>query len=215
MSSGVSSTRSDARRPPSSGLMVQLALPAHSSITTVSLTDARSFSATWSPQRSHRDRGATMGGVRALVQRVREAKVSVTASLDGTTTAEVVGSINSGLCVLVGVTHDDTVAHATKLADKLWNLRIIDDDNGVMNRSVADTTREILIVSQFTLYADTSAGRRPSYIAASRPEHAEPLIAAVVDHLRMLGATVATGRFRTEMHVSLVNDGPVTMMIEI
>jgi D-tyrosyl-tRNA(Tyr) deacylase len=154
-----------------------------------------------------------MAVVRALVQRVREAKVSVAGG--GANSPEVVGSINGGLCVLVGVTHDDTVAHATKLADKLWNLRIIDDENGVMNRSVADTTREILIVSQFTLYADTSAGRRPSYIAAARPEHAEPLVAAVVDHLRMLGATVATGRFRTEMHVSLVNDGPVTMMIEV
>jgi D-tyrosyl-tRNA(Tyr) deacylase len=84
-----------------------------------------------------------------------------------------------------------------------------------MNMSVADTTREVLIVSQFTLYGDTSAGRRPSWIAAARPEHAEPLVTAVVDRLRALGATVATGRFRTEMHVALVNDGPVTVMLEI
>lgn len=151
------------------------------------------------------------GAVRAVVQRVREANVTVVGDVAG----EVVGAIGRGLCVLVGVTHEDTVGHAHKLADKVWNLRIIDDENGVMNQSVADTTREILIVSQFTLYADTSVGRRPSYIAAARPEHAEPLIAAVIDRLRALGANVATGRFRTEMHVSLVNDGPVTVSIEV
>ena len=128
---------------------------------------------------------------------------------------EVVGAIGPGLCVLVGVTHDDTEAVARKLADKVWNLRIMDDDDGVMNRSVADTTRGVLIVSQFTLYADTSAGRRPSYIAAARPEHAEPLVEAVVAELRRLGATVATGRFRTDMQVSLTNDGPVTVMLQL
>jgi D-tyrosyl-tRNA(Tyr) deacylase len=84
-----------------------------------------------------------------------------------------------------------------------------------MNRSVADTTREVLVVSQFTLYGDTTAGRRPSWIAAARPEHAEPLVTVVVDELRRLGATVATGRFRTDMQVSLVNDGPVTLMLEV
>ena len=128
---------------------------------------------------------------------------------------EVVGAIGPGLCVLVGVTHDDTPAHAKKAAEKIWNLRIIDDDAGVMNRSAADTAGEVLIVSQFTLYADTTGGRRPSYVAAARPEYAEPLVALVVDELRRLGATVATGRFRTEMQVSLVNDGPVTVMIEV
>ena len=128
---------------------------------------------------------------------------------------EVVGSIGPGLCVLVGVTHDDTEAHAKKVADKVWNLRVIDDDNGVMNRSAADVSGEVLVVSQFTLYADTNGGRRPSYVAAARPEEAEPLVALVVEELRRLGATVATGRFRTEMQVSLVNDGPVTVMIEI
>ncbi len=146
-------------------------------------------------------------GVRGLVQRVSEASVAV----DG----ETVGSIGQGLCVLVGVTHDDTEVMARKLADKIWNLRVMDDDEGVMNRSVADTTRAVLIVSQFTLYADTSAGRRPSYVKASRPEHAEPLIEIVVDELRRLGATVETGRFRTEMKVALINDGPVTVMIEL
>lgn len=128
---------------------------------------------------------------------------------------ELVGAIGPGLCVLVGVTHDDNEATARKLADKLWNLRVIDDDQGVMNRSIADTTAAILVVSQFTLYADTSGGRRPSYVQASRPEHAEPLIELVVSELRRLGATVATGRFRTEMQVALVNDGPVTVLLEL
>lgn len=145
--------------------------------------------------------------MRGLVQRVTEATVTVE--------DEIVGSIGPGLCVLVGVTHDDTEATARKLADKIWGLRVIDDENGVMNRSVADTTREVLIVSQFTLYGDTSGGRRPSWINAARPEHAEPLIQAVIDQLRSTGATVATGRFRTEMQVSLVNDGPVTVLLEV
>jgi D-tyrosyl-tRNA(Tyr) deacylase len=121
-----------------------------------------------------------------------------------TVAGEVVGAIDQGLCVLVGVTHDDTEVQARKLADKVWNLRVLDDDAGVMNRSVADTTQQVLVVSQFTLYGDTSAGRRPSWIAAARPEHAEPLVQAVVDHLRQLGATVATGRFRTDMLVRIV-----------
>ena len=145
--------------------------------------------------------------MRGLVQRVRSASVTVG--------GEVVGAIDAGLCVLVGVTHDDTDEHARKLADKIWNLRVIDDEAGVMNRSVADTTRQVLVVSQFTLYGDTSAGRRPSWIAAARPEHAEPLVQEVVERLRSLGATVATGRFRTEMVVDIRNDGPVTVMIEV
>ena len=128
---------------------------------------------------------------------------------------ELVGEIAGGLCVLVGVTHTDTEAVARKLAEKVWHLRVMDDDAGVMNRSVADTTRAVLVVSQFTLYGDTDGGRRPSWIAAARPEHAEPLVDVMVAHLRSLGATVATGRFRTEMRVSLVNDGPVTVMLEL
>src|SRR6476646_7412526 len=132
--------------------------------------------------------------MRGLVQRVSQASVSV----DGTEGTVVVGEIGPGLCVLVGVTHDDTDTTARKLADKIWGLRVIDDDNGVMNRAVADTTREVLIVSQFTLYGDTTGGRRPSWINAARPEHAEPLVQAVIDQLRASGATVATGRFRTE-----------------
>lgn len=144
--------------------------------------------------------------MRAVVQRVTRAQV-----VSG---GEVVGAIGPGLCVLVGFTHDDTEASAKRLADKLWNLRIMADAEGVMNLSIADTTRSLLIVSQFTLYGDTAKGRRPSWIAAARPEHAEPLVDAVVHELRSLGATVATGRFRTDMQVELVNDGPVTLLVE-
>lgn len=149
--------------------------------------------------------------MRGLVQRVRSADVTVA--------GEVVGAVGPGLCVLVGVTHDDTVATANKLADKIWNLRVFDDEQGVMNRSLADLSptgpHEVLVVSQFTLYGDASGGRRPSWIAAARPEHAEPLVQAVVDRLRTNGATVATGRFRTEMLVRIENDGPITLMLEL
>jgi D-tyrosyl-tRNA(Tyr) deacylase len=115
----------------------------------------------------------------------------------------------------VGVTHTDDEKVAAKLADKIWNLRIMDDENGVMNLSVADTTRTVLVVSQFTLYGDTSSGRRPGWTAAARPEHAEPLVDHVVGELRRLGAHVETGRFRTYMNVELSNDGPTTVMIEL
>jgi D-aminoacyl-tRNA deacylase len=150
--------------------------------------------------------------MRALVQRVRSAHVDVE--------GQRVGSIGGGLCVLVGVTHDDDAAVARRVAEKLWYLRLFDDERGVMNRSLADRAAEgcaaeVLIVSQFTLYGDTNGGRRPGWSAAARPEHAEPLVERVVDRLRELGATVATGRFRTEMQVSLVNDGPVTVMVEV
>jgi D-tyrosyl-tRNA(Tyr) deacylase len=145
--------------------------------------------------------------VRAVVQRVREASVTV----DG----ETVGAIGAGLLALVGVTHDDEAAAATRLAGKIAHLRVVDDESGVMNRSVLDAGGEVLVVSQFTLYGDTSRGRRPSWIAAARPEHAEPLVEAVVDELRGLGLTVATGRFRTDMQVALVNDGPVTILVEV
>jgi D-tyrosyl-tRNA(Tyr) deacylase len=145
--------------------------------------------------------------VRALVQRVRRAHVSV----DG----EVTGSIGPGLCVLIGVTHSDTPATAAKLADKIWNLRVMPDDDGVMNRSLAESTREVLVVSQFTLYGDTSRGRRPSWTAAAPPDVAEPLVEQVATALGRLGARVATGRFRAEMLVDLVNDGPVTVLLEV
>ncbi len=151
--------------------------------------------------------------MRALVQRVLRAEVTTRASPDADW--RVAGSIGSGLCVLVGATHTDTTAEADKLADKLWGLRIFDDDDGVMNRAVADVGGALLVVSQFTLYGDTAKGRRPSWIAAARPEVAEPLVGRVVERLRELGAVVETGRFRTDMRVELVNDGPVTLMLDV
>ena len=126
-----------------------------------------------------------------------------------------IARIGPGLCVLVGVTHDDDDDVARRMADKVVHLRVLDDEDGMMNRSVADVGAEILVVSQFTLYGDTSGGRRPSWIAAARPEQAEPLVEAVVDELRRLGASVATGRFRAEMRVALVNDGPVTVIVDV
>lgn len=145
--------------------------------------------------------------MRALVQRVSEASVTV----DG----EVVGAIGPGLCVLVGVTHDDDADRSRKLAAKLAKLRVFDDDDGVMNRSVQDVGGEVLVVSQFTLYGNAAKGNRPSWIDAARPEQAEPLVDAVVDELRDLGVPVATGRFRATMAVALVNDGPTTVLLEL
>ena len=128
----------------------------------------------------------------------------------------------------MGVTHRDIAEDAWPsvtvqlpmynedvVAERIWHLRVMDDDDGVMNRSVADTTGAVLVVSQFTLYGDTSRGRRPSWLAAARPEEAEPLVEAVIGELRALGAAVAAGRFRTEMAVELVNDGPVTIWLEV
>jgi D-tyrosyl-tRNA(Tyr) deacylase len=144
--------------------------------------------------------------MRAVVQRVQRARVTVD--------DQTVGAIGPGLLALVGVTHGDDQAAAAKLAGKLANLRILDDDQGVMNRSVLDTGDAVLVVSQFTLYGDTSRGRRPSWIAAARPDQAEPLVDAVCDELRRLGLPVETGRFRADMQVELVNDGPVTILVE-
>lgn len=145
--------------------------------------------------------------MRGLVQQVRRARVTVD--------DEEVGVIGAGLCVFVGVTHDDTEASARRLADKVWGLRVFDDGAGAMNLSLPDVGGEVLVVSQFTLYGDTSRGRRPSWIAAARPEQAEPLVELVVDALRAKGATVATGRFRAHMDVELVNDGPTTLLLEV
>ncbi|WP_225729911.1 MULTISPECIES: D-aminoacyl-tRNA deacylase [unclassified Nocardia] len=142
--------------------------------------------------------------MRVLVQRVTAAWVTV----DG----ETVGRIDpatQGLVALVGVTHTDTETTAKTLADKLWRLRILDEE-----RSAADLYAPILVVSQFTLYADTRKGRRPSWSAAAPGPVAEPLVDAFAQALRELGATVATGRFGAHMHVELVNDGPVTLMLE-
>lgn len=145
--------------------------------------------------------------MRSLVQRCSEAWV--------TSEGVEVGRIGPGLCCLVGVTHDDDEKVVEKMADKLWHLRIFDDEQGVMNLSVADTSQSLLLVSQFTLYGDAKKGRRPSWINAARPEHAEPLFTELVEALRGLGATVETGRFQTDMQVGLINDGPATLLVEL
>ncbi|MGD7788658.1 D-aminoacyl-tRNA deacylase [Propionibacteriaceae bacterium Y1700] len=140
--------------------------------------------------------------MRLVVQRASEASVSV----DG----EVVGHLASlGLLILVGVTHTDTPDDAAKLAAKVWKLRILADE-----KSASDVDAPILVVSQFTLYADTRKGRRPSWSAAAPRPVSEPLVEAFVTALRELGATVETGRFGADMAVHLVNDGPVTLVLD-
>ena len=145
--------------------------------------------------------------MRAVVQRVAEAAVTV----DGAT----VGQIGPGLVVLLGVAHDDDAAMAAALAGKVARLRIFEDEAGQMNRSVLDTGGAVLAVSQFTLLGDTRKGNRPSFIAAARPEQSEPLYQHVVTTLRGLGIAVETGRFGAEMRVALVNDGPVTIVLDL
>lgn len=143
--------------------------------------------------------------MRVLLQRVTSARVTVD--------DEVTGRIEpnpQGLVALVGITHTDDLTTVKALADKTWRLRILDGE-----RSAADLDAPILVVSQFTLYADTAKGRRPSWNSAAPRPHAEPLVDAFVDELRALGATVATGRFGADMRVELTNDGPVTVMLEI
>jgi D-tyrosyl-tRNA(Tyr) deacylase len=140
--------------------------------------------------------------VRAVVQTVSRASVTVDDA--------VVGAISDGLLVLVGVTHGDTPADAEKLARKVHELRILDDE-----RSAADAGAEILVVSQFTLYAGTRKGRRPSWSAAAPADVAEPLVSALVEALRKRGATVRTGRFRARMLVESVNVGPRTLLLEV
>ena len=146
--------------------------------------------------------------MKAVIQRVSRASVTVV--------GEIVGAIDGpGLCVLLGVGLDDTERSATTMAEKIWRLRILADDDGVMNVSAADAGAPVLVISQFTLYGDTSRGRRPSWTGAARPEVAQRLVDAVVTELRALGATVATGRFGADMRVELVNDGPVTILVEV
>ena len=143
--------------------------------------------------------------MRVLVQRVTSASVSVG--------GEVVGAIRpdgQGLVALAGVTHTDTEAIARRMAEKLWQLRILDDQ-----RSASDVGAPILVVSQFTLYANTDKGRRPTWNAAAPGAVAEPLVTVFTDALRELGAEVATGVFGADMAVELVNDGPVTVMLEL
>ena len=144
--------------------------------------------------------------MRGVVQRVSEATVSV----DG----EVVGRIGPGLCALVGVGLHDDEAAADRLASKIWQMRVFPDAGGNLNRSAAELGLAVLVISQFTLYADTSRGRRPSFVKAAPPELATVLVERVVERLRSVGAEVATGRFGATMRVSLVNEGPVTIMVE-
>ena len=128
---------------------------------------------------------------------------------------ELVGAIDTGLLVFVGVTHTDDDAAAGKLAAKVAHLRVFDDDDGAMNRSLVDVGGAALVVSQFTLYGDTQRGRRPSWGAAAPPEDAEPLVNHFVTALRGYAITVKTGRFRADMSVELVKDGPVTLAIDV
>ncbi len=152
--------------------------------------------------------------MRALVQRVSRASVTVSGTPTGDAVDELVGAIGHGLCVFVGVTHDDGPAEADQLADRLAGLRIMDDADGVMNLSVVDVDGAVLVVSQFTLYGDASKGRRPTWLAAAKPDQAEPLIDRLVTSLRERGIEVATGRFRADMVVDLINEGPATLMLE-
>ncbi|EGD55160.1 D-aminoacyl-tRNA deacylase [Gordonia neofelifaecis] len=150
--------------------------------------------------------------MRAVVQRVSSASVTV----DGETVGQLdLSDGELGLVALVGVTHDDGPTAAAKLADKLWRLRILDGGDDRREASAADLNAPILVISQFTLYANTDKGRRPSWNAAAPGPVAEPLVERVVDELRGLGATVATGRFGAHMHVDLVNDGPVTLVLDV
>ena len=144
--------------------------------------------------------------MRAVVQRVTRARVVI----DG----ETVGEVGTGLLVLLGVTHTDTAEAASWLADKVVGLRIFNDADGKMNRSVADVGGGVLVVSQFTLYGDCQKGRRPSFIDAARPEVAIPLYEAFVNEVKALGVPAATGRFGAMMQVELVNDGPVTLILD-
>ena len=143
--------------------------------------------------------------MRVLLQRVSGASVTI----DG---AEV-GAIGTGVLLLVGVTHQDSQREADFLADKCANLRVFDDETGVMNRSLLDVGGEALVVSQFTLYGDTRRGRRPSYVEAAPGPVSEPLYEQFVKRLRDLGVMVATGRFGADMKVSLTNDGPCTIWL--
>jgi len=144
--------------------------------------------------------------MRAVIQRVSEASVTVE--------GQVVGQINRGLLVLLGIGRGDGQSEAILLAEKIANLRIFPDDQGRFNRSVLDISGEVLIVSQFTLYADTRRGRRPSFTDAAAPEIAAPLVEAFAAALRERGLMVANGVFGAHMYVYLQNDGPVTVILD-
>ena len=144
--------------------------------------------------------------MRAVLQRVRRGRVSV----DGDTIA----AIDHGLVILIGVGQADTISEAEWLAEKCAALRVFEDEQGKTNLSVQDVGGEVLVVSQFTLYADTRKGRRPSFINAAPPEIAQPLVDHFTDHLRGLGVSVQRGVFGAHMLVEIENDGPVTIILE-
>ncbi len=144
--------------------------------------------------------------MRAVIQRVKESSVSVN--------NEIIAKIGSGLMVLLGVAETDKVEDADYLAAKIVNLRIFEDENHKMNRSLLDIGGDMLVVSQFTLLADCRKGRRPSFVHAAGPNKANELYERFVEQVRQKGANVATGRFRAMMDVSLINDGPVTLIVE-
>ena len=144
--------------------------------------------------------------MRCVVQRVTSSSVTVNGVVSG--------QIGPGLMVLIGISAEDTDADLKYMAEKVPNLRIFDDENGVMNRSVLDAGGCILAVSQFTLYGDARGGRRPSYIRAARPDKADELYQQLIARWREKGIHVETGIFRTEMQVALVNDGPVTILLD-
>lgn len=144
--------------------------------------------------------------MRAVLTRVKSASVTV----DGS----VIGQIGQGFLILLGVTHEDTEAQAVKLADKLMGLRIFEDENGKMNRSLEDVGGQVLVVSQFTLYGNCKKGRRPEFLAAARPEIAIPLYEKFIALCRDKGFSVETGEFGAEMLVDSVNDGPVTLIVD-
>lgn len=144
--------------------------------------------------------------MRAVLTRVKSASVTV----DGS----VIGQIGQGFLILLGVTHEDTEAQAVKLADKLIGLRIFEDENGKMNRSLEDVGGQVLVVSQFTLYGNCKKGRRPEFLAAARPEIAIPLYEKFIALCRDKGFSVETGEFGAEMLVESVNDGPVTLIVD-
>jgi len=144
--------------------------------------------------------------MRAVVQRVKQSSVKAG--------NEIVGQIGRGLLVLLGVAKDDTANDADYLVNKIINLRIFEDQDGKMNRSLLETGGELLAVSQFTLLADCRKGRRPSFVGAAEPKKATDLYEKFVDLVREKGVKVQTGRFRAMMEVALINDGPVTVIIE-
>ena len=144
--------------------------------------------------------------MRAVIQRVKSASVTVE--------GKVVSEIRKGLLVFLGVAQEDTPADVDYMASKIANLRIFEDDEGRMNLSILDVGGEALVVSQFTLYGDCRKGRRPSFIHAARPEKADPLYQAFMDEISRLGVPVKAGIFQAMMDIELINDGPVTMMLD-